>query len=79
MKTVIHVNQANIRANKKNNNQALPAISIKTYQSNRYGKTVVITGEDGLEVARIVYRPDKPLSCGAKCWIETFCRVNIIE
>lgn len=31
-----------------------------------YASEVAITGP-----ATVVYRPDKPLSCGAKVWIET--------
>jgi hypothetical protein len=28
-------------------------------------------------VARIVYRPHKPLGCGAHCWIETQLKVDV--
>jgi hypothetical protein len=34
----------------------------------------VILDGDGREVAR-VYRPDRPLPCGARCWVETGLRV----
>jgi hypothetical protein len=37
----------------------------------------VILGHDGKEAARIIYSPDKPLSCGAKVWIETHGEVQI--
>jgi hypothetical protein len=37
----------------------------------------VILGQDGKEAARIIYSPDKPLSCGAKVWIETHNKVQI--
>jgi hypothetical protein len=33
---------------------------------------------DGKVVARVVYSPDKPLSCGARVWIETEADVEII-
>jgi hypothetical protein len=67
--TRIHVNQHNIRANaaKKGN---LPVLTVKDYRRNRKGDTARIL-HDGEEIARVVYRPDKPLACGAKCWIET--------
>ncbi len=75
MKTVIHVNQHNIKANAKGEN--LPVITCKTYKSNQYSNEAVIYGRDGKEAARIIYSPDKPLSCGAKVWIETNCKVEI--
>ena len=37
----------------------------KTYKSNEYANSVEISGP-----SRVVYSPDKPLSCGAKVWIE---------
>ena len=75
MKTLIHVNQHNIKANSKG--KSLPVITCKTYKSNQYANEVVIYGQDGKEAARVVYSPNKPLSCGAKVWIETFNKVEI--
>lgn len=74
MKTIIHVNQHNIKANAKGDNK--PVITCKTYKSNEYANEVIIYGQDGKEAARIIYSPDKPLSCGAKVWIETFGKVK---
>jgi len=71
MKTRIHVNQHNIRANSKNGGN-LPVITVKTYKENRKGNTVLIDGPSW-----IVYSPDKPLSCGAKVWIETESKVEV--
>lgn len=65
MKTRIHVNQHNIRRNRKEGTND-PVITAKTYKDNRYGHEVQITGP-----SRVVYSPDKPLSCGAVLWIET--------
>lgn len=62
----IHVNQHNIRANSKNGNQALPVFTVKTYDSNLKCQEVQILGP-----SKLVYHPESPLSCGAKCWIET--------
>ncbi len=73
MKTIIHVNQHKIRANKCGG--SLPVISAKTYRSNTYGNSAKILDAKGDVVAEVVYRPDKPLSCGAKCWIETRLKV----
>jgi len=77
MKKRIHVNQHNIRANKDGKNR--PVITCKTYKSNEYGHEVIIYGVDGNEAARIIYSPDKPLSCGAKVWIETDNEIKIIS
>jgi hypothetical protein len=61
----IHINQHVIRANKKNNTKD-PVITVKTSKSNTYASEVEILGK-----SKIIYSPDKPLSCGAKVWIET--------
>lgn len=73
MKTIIHVNQHNIKHNRKTG-EHLPVLTCKTYKSNEYASTAVIL-HDGVEVARLVYRPDSPLSCGAHVWLETQCEV----
>lgn len=76
MKTIIHVNQHVIKANRKNGTNA-PCLTVKTYKENRYGHEAVVRDKDGNEVARVVYRPHKPLSCGAHCWIETQLDVDV--
>ena len=71
MKTKIHVNQHKIRSNKKHNlNEHV--ITVKTSKSNDYGHEVEILGP-----SKIIYSPDKPLSCGARVWIETEGEVKI--
>lgn len=77
MKTIIHVNQQTIQKNRKNNTQN-PVITCKTYKSNDYADEVIIYGQDGLEAAKIVHSPNKPLSCGARVWIETVNKVRIL-
>lgn len=64
MKTIIHVNQHKIKAGDPE------PLTIKTYKSNDPAATadIIVNGE---VVASIVYRPDSPLSCGARVWIET--------
>ena len=69
MKKYIHINQHVIKANHKNNERN-PVITVKTYKSNDYAHEVQILGE-----SKVVYSPDKPLSCGAKVWIETDAEV----
>jgi hypothetical protein len=77
MKTRIHVNQHNIKANAKG--AELPVISCKTYKDNRLGNTAIIRDAQGNEVCRVVYQPDNPLSCGARVWIETECDVEVTQ
>lgn len=76
MKTIIHVNQHNIRANKDGENRQV--LTCKTYKDNTYAHEAIIYGQDGKEAARVIYSPDKPLSCGAKVWIQTNCKVETI-
>lgn len=71
MKTIVHVNQAVIKANQKKLRQD-PPLTVKTYKGNTKAREVSLHGD-----ARVVYRPDKPLSCGARVWIETEGRVEI--
>ena len=74
MKTIVHVNQHVIKANRKNGANE-PCLTVKTYKDNRYVHEAIILDAHGAEVARVVYRPHKPLSCGAHVWIETQNRV----
>ena len=65
MKKRIQINMHKIRANKKHGTKE-PVITVKTSKTNTYGHEVEILGE-----SKVVYSPDKPLSCGARVWIET--------
>ena len=65
MKTIVHVNQHVIKANSKSGEKN-PVLTVKTYKDNTYAHEVLINGP-----CKVVYSPDKPLSCGAKVWIET--------
>ena len=78
MKTKIHVNKHVIASNRKQQ-KCDPPLTVKTYKSNDYCHEVAILDKEGTEVARIVHRPDKPLSCGAKVWIECEGNVKIIK
>jgi hypothetical protein len=67
MKKRIHINQHKIRANSKlPDDEREPVITVKTYEDNTYCYEVLVTGP-----CKVIYSPDKPLSCGAKVWIET--------
>jgi len=73
MKTIIHVNQHIIKSNRKNKVEE-PVLTVKTYKSNTYAHEVNIKGN-----SKIVYSPDKPLSCGAHVWIETQSEVEVVK
>lgn len=73
MKTIVHVNQHVIKANVKNGAND-PVLTVKTYKDNRYAHEVEIQGP-----SRLVYSPDKPLSCGARVWLETESEVVIVS
>jgi hypothetical protein len=76
VKTIIHVNQHVIKRNRKLGSSE-PCLTVKTYKDNRYANDAIIRDADGNEVARVIYRPHKPLSCGAHCWIETQLTVEV--
>ena len=68
----IHVNQHMIRANTKDEEDR-PIFTCKAGKDNYRGHEVQIHGPSVL-----VY-PSKPLSCGARVWIETLSPVSILE
>lgn len=74
MKKVIHVNRQNLAKNLKHGTD-FPAITVKTYKSNTYGNDVVINGPSRLIYAEKCGR--KPLSCGARVFIETTSEVLV--
>jgi excisionase family DNA binding protein len=73
--TRIHVNQHAIRDNNKKKDEGAsrdelePVISIIKF--DEYTDEVIIYGS-----CRVIYRPDKPLNCGAKVWIETYSDIK---
>ena len=77
MRTIVHVNQHKIRENLKQGTKN-PVLTVKDYKSNRYATDAIIRDAEGNEVARVVYSPDKPLSCGARGWIETQLEVQTV-
>lgn len=72
MRTIVHVNQHIIKANRVNGTNE-PPLTVKTYKENRKAHTVTINGP-----CRIVHSPDKPLACGARVWIETESEVLVV-
>lgn len=61
----IHVNQHVIRANRKTGGGE-PPLRIKLSDANIAASEITINGP-----AKVVYRPERPLACGARVWIET--------
>lgn len=66
----VHVNQFVIRANRKTG-ATDPPISIQTSRGVRRAQTVEILGP-----SRLIYSPDRPLSCGARLWVETRAEID---
>jgi len=69
--TRIHVNQHVIRRNAKTGEQE-PALTVKAGGGKTYAHAVQILGP-----STVFYSPSKPLSCGARVWIETIAEVVI--
>lgn len=75
-KKIIHVNQHVIKANRKNDDND-PVLTCKfSGETPTYAHEVVFSIL-GLEIGRVIYRPNKPLSCGAHVWIEM--RTGIVD
>lgn len=72
MLTRIHVNGANLRANKKDGGMR-PVFTVKDYRGNRKGNGVTIMGPSIL-----TYQPRKRLPSGAVAWIETDAPVYVL-
>ncbi|MGN6820577.1 MAG: hypothetical protein ACTHJR_18120 [Sphingomonas sp.] len=70
MKHIFHVAQDAIKANVKDGGDR-PAVIDRTYKGGRRVHELGITDAEGNIVARIIQRTDKPLSCGARVWIES--------
>lgn len=80
MKQIIHINQHNIKHNRKNPDNMKPVIACKTYKDNVYHNNVKILDKSTGEVlGRIVYSQHKPLSCGANVWIELDTEIVEVE
>lgn len=71
MTKIIHINRNIIQRNSKNGTTE-PVCRVQEGKKVTYGMTVEILGP-----SKMVYRPDDPLPCGAKLWIETDSEVII--
>ena len=71
---IIHIHRGRIDGNRKNGTSEPPIIVRKGTKREAYGNVVQIG-----EHTRIVYSPDKPLDCGARVWIETTEKVEVVQ
>tara|TARA_R110000737_G_scaffold100717_1_gene134570 strand:+ start:285 stop:566 length:282 start_codon:yes stop_codon:yes gene_type:complete len=78
MKRIIHVNQHKIRANTKHGTDE-PVLTVKTYKENKYAHEALLKTKDGVQLAKVIYSAHKPLSCGARVWIEVDTDTTDIE
>ena len=72
-KTIVHVNQHMIKHNRKNGTN-FPVLTVKHRGKTYYAHQVIY--HDGCQT---IYEPEKPLSCGAVCWIETHGDVTLFD
>jgi hypothetical protein len=70
--TKIHINGSKIRENDKTGSRS-PVITVKKGTTNTYCHEVIIYGS-----CRIVYEPDNHLKSGARVWIETYSKFDVI-
>ena len=72
MKQIIHINQHNIKYNRKvESSERKPVITCKTYKNNEYHHSLdLVCMESGKVLGSLIYSPEKPLSCGANVWLE---------
>jgi hypothetical protein len=73
MKSIVHVNQHNIKHNHKNNSN-LPVITVK-----RNNKTIYAWGVEFTGPCRLEYHECNPLSCGARVWITTNDSIKLLN
>jgi hypothetical protein len=72
MKTILHVDQAVIKRNRKTGSNDPPLI-VRTYKGALRAQTAIIHGPSVIK-----HSPHKPLPCGARVWIETQAEVEIV-
>ena len=70
MKTIIHVDQATIRRNRKEGRNDPPLIA-RDYKGSRRAHSIYVDGP-----VTFVNSPHKPLKCGARVWAETNAKVT---
>jgi hypothetical protein len=76
---ILHVNRNILQSNAKHGT-CEPPIRLQEGSHVSYAHEVEVLGEDGRVVLTFIYRPDAPLPCGSKLWIETGldCRLKVL-
>ena len=70
-RTLIHVNSLVLRRNRRRAPADREApLTVRRGRKVERAFEVPIRDAAGAVVARVVYRPDRPLSCSAVCWVE---------
>lgn len=64
-RSVVVVNRHAIRANRAHGRRD-PVLSVRSGRAVGYGHEAVVYSPGGEECGRFVYRPGRPLSCGAE-------------
>lgn len=80
-RTIIHVNRHRIAGDARRGTRR-PALTVKRGGGSGGAANcweVAILDAGGAEVARVVYRPDAPLGCGARAWVETRCQMRLVR
>ena len=72
-KTIVHVNQHMIKYNPTHGAE-FPVLTVKHRGKTYYAHEVIYH-----DVSTTYYRPYKPLSCGAVCWVETEGDVTLFD
>lgn len=72
MLKIIHINRSIIQRNARHGREE-PVCRVQEGSNITYCREVVIKG-----ASRMVYRPEAPLACGAKLWIETSADVELV-
>ena len=73
----IHVNRNTLASNKKHGRNE-PVVGVEERGSKKmYGHRVDIV-KDGEVIASVIHNEDRPLKCGARCWIETQADVRVV-
>jgi hypothetical protein len=75
---VVSVNSHNIRRNAKEGSRRLPPVRVETPEGVEYSYgSDLVDCRTGRVVARLVYDPERPLSCGARLYLELADDVRI--
>jgi len=75
----IKVNRHNIDFNKRHGDSRPPLSVKQSGEPVMKGHQLVAKLPSGNEAFRVVYNPDKPLSCGATVWIETNLEIEVVD